>query len=207
MDIKNKGEIIMTLVEELRSKKSRDNRELLNRAADRIEELENTLEVDKTRIKLYRKEAYRYAHIDPTIAEKSMKVMLESWAHIPTRAHEHDAGCDLRTPHDVIVMPHSSAVVDTGVHIELPPNTVGMIKSKSGLNVRSGLVSEGVIDVGYTGSIVVKLYNHSDTPYGFKAGDKITQLVIMPILTPTFELVDEFAETARGNNGFGSSGK
>jgi dUTP pyrophosphatase len=97
--------------------------------------------------------------------------------------------------------------VDTGVHIELPPNTVGMIKSKSGLNVRSGLVSEGVIDVGYTGSIVVKLYNHSDTPYGFKAGDKITQLVIMPILTPSFVQVDEFEETARGNNGFGSSGK
>lgn len=136
-----------------------------------------------------------------------IKIKLEKWAYMPTRAHEHDAGCDLRTPHDVIIMPHSSAVVDTGVAIELPLNTVGMIKSKSGLNVRSGLLSEGVIDVGYTGSIVVKLYNHSDKPYGFKAGDKITQLVIMPILTPTFELVDEFEETERGSNGFGSSGR
>ena len=135
-----------------------------------------------------------------------MNIKLEKWAYMPERAHSTDAGADLRTPHDVIVMPHSSAVVDTGVHIELPPNTVGMIKSKSGLNVRAGLVSEGVIDVGYTGSIVVKLYNHSDKAYGFKAGDKITQLVIMPILTPTFELVDEFAETERGTNGFGSTG-
>ncbi len=135
-----------------------------------------------------------------------MKVKLEKWAYMPERAHATDAGADLRTPHDVIVMPHGSAVVDTGVHIELPPNTVGMVKSKSGLNVKHGITSEGVIDVGYTGNIVVKLYNHSDKPYGFKAGDKISQLVIMPILTPTFVQVDELEETDRGNNGFGSTG-
>ena len=136
-----------------------------------------------------------------------VKIKLEKWAYMPERAHDTDAGADLRTPHDVIVMPHSSAVVDTGVAIELPINTVGMIKSKSGLNVRSGLVSEGVIDVGYSGNIVVKLYNHSDKPYGFKAGDKITQLVIMPILTPTFEQVDSLEGGERGNQGFGSSGR
>ena len=135
-----------------------------------------------------------------------MKVKLEKWAYMPERAYPTDAGADLRTPHDVILMPRSSAVVDTGVHIELPPNTVGMLKSKSGLNVKHGITSEGVIDVGYTGSIAVKLYNHSDKAYGFKAGDKISQLVIMPILTPSFVEVDEFEETARGNNGFGSTG-
>lgn len=138
---------------------------------------------------------------------ETMNVKLEKWAYMPERAYPTDAGADLRTPHDVIVMPHGSAVVDTGVHIELPPNTVGMLKSKSGLNVKHGITSEGVIDVGYTGSIVVKLYNHSDKAYGFKAGDKISQLVIMPILTPSFVQVDEFEETERGNNGFGSSGK
>ena len=135
-----------------------------------------------------------------------MKVKLEKWAYMPERAHSTDAGADLRTPYDVVVMPRSSVVVDTGVAIELPPDTVGMIKSKSGLNIR-GIVSEGVVDVGYTGTIRVKLYNHSDHPYGFKAGDKITQLVIMPILTPTFEQVDELGETERGNGGFGSTGK
>jgi dUTP pyrophosphatase len=81
-----------------------------------------------------------------------------------------------------------------------------MLKSKSGLNVKHGITSEGVIDVGYTGSIAVKLYNNSDKAYGFKAGDKISQLVIMPILTPSFEQVEEFEETERGNNGFGSTG-
>lgn len=136
----------------------------------------------------------------------NIKIKLEKWAYMPERAYPTDAGADLRTPHDVIIMPRGSAVVDTGVHIELPPNTVGMLKSKSGLNVKHGITSEGVIDVGYTGSIAVKLYNNSDKAYGFKAGDKISQLVIMPILTPSFVQVEEFEETERGNNGFGSTG-
>ena len=136
-----------------------------------------------------------------------MRVKLEKWAYMPERAHTTDAGADLRSPHDEIVMPNKSVVIDTGVHIELPTNTVGMLKSKSGLNVKHGITSEGVIDVGYTGSIAVKLYNHSDKPYEVKAGDKISQLVIMPIFTPSFELVDELEETERGNGGFGSTGR
>lgn len=138
---------------------------------------------------------------------KEMKVKLDKGAYMPERAYATDAGADLRTPHDVTIMPRGSAVIDTGVHIELPPNTVGMLKSKSGLNVKHGITSEGVIDVGYTGSIRVKLYNLSDKPYEFKAGDKISQLVVMPILTPTFEQVEEFEATERGDNGFGSSGR
>ena len=136
-----------------------------------------------------------------------MKVKLDKGAYMPERAHTTDAGADLRTPHDVTVMAKGSVVIDTGVHIELPPNTVGMLKSKSGLNVKHGITSEGVIDVGYTGSIAVKLYNHSDKPYELKAGDKISQLVVMPILTPSFELVDDLEETERGNGGFGSTGR
>ena len=136
-----------------------------------------------------------------------MKIKLDKGAYMPERAHATDAGADLRTPHDVIVMPNDSVVIDTGVHIELPPNTVGMLKSKSGLNVKHGITSEGVIDVGYTGSIRVKLYNHSDKPCELKAGDKVSQLVVMPILIPTFELVDELEKTERGDGGFGSTGR
>ena len=136
-----------------------------------------------------------------------MKVKLDKGAYMPERAHSTDAGADLRTPHDVTVMPNDSVVTDTGVHIELPPNTVGMLKSKSGLNVKHGITSEGVIDVGYTGSIRVKLYNHSDKPCELKAGDKVSQLVVMPILIPSFELVDELEDTERGEKGFGSSGR
>lgn len=137
-----------------------------------------------------------------------MKIKLEPWAYMPERAHTTDAGADLRAPYNKTIMPKSSVVIDTGVHIELPPNTMGVLKSKSGLNVKHDITTvDGVIDVGYTGSIAVKLFNHSDKPYELKAGDKISQLVIVPILTPNFELVDELDETERGNGGFGSTGR
>lgn len=136
-----------------------------------------------------------------------MKVKLDQGAKMPTRAHATDAGLDLYARETQIVPAHSSRIFDTGVHIELPPNTVGMLKSKSGLNVKYGLTSEGVIDVGYVGSIKVKLYNHSNVGYGVREGDKISQLVIMPILTPELELVDELEDTERGAGGFGSSGR
>ena len=136
-----------------------------------------------------------------------MRIKLDDKAIMPTRAHETDAGLDLYSPVSVTIEPRGAVSVDTGVHIELPINTVGMIKSKSGLNVKHGITSEGVIDVGYTGSMVVKLYNHSEKPYTINAGDKISQLVVMPVFTPTLELVDELTETERGDGGFGSTGR
>ena len=70
-----------------------------------------------------------------------------------------------------------------------------------------GITSEGVVDEGYVGSIRVNLINHSDTPYVVNKGDKISQLVIIPILKPELEIVDSLKDTERGENGFGSSGK
>ena len=137
-----------------------------------------------------------------------MKVKLDEGAKMPTKAHETDAGFDIYSKEKQIVPAKESAIFDTGVHIELPPNTVGMLKSKSGLNVKHGIVSDGVIDVGYTGSIKVKLYNHSGYDYTVEAGDKISQLVILPLAdVASLELVDCLGETDRGENGFGSSGK
>ena len=136
-----------------------------------------------------------------------MKIMLEPDALMPTRAHPTDAGLDLYARETQVVPARESAKFDTGVHIELPPMTAGFLKSKSGLNVKHGITSEGVIDVGYTGSIVVKLYNNSGYDYTVNAGDKISQLVILPILTPELELVDSLEETERGNGGFGSTGR
>jgi len=136
-----------------------------------------------------------------------MKIMLDEGAKMPTRAHEADAGLDIYSRTTRVVLPRSGATFDTGVHVEIPHNCVGMLKSKSGLNVKHNLVSEGVIDEGFTGSLRVKLYNHSDMPYTVNEGDKISQLVIMPIEKPELEVVDKFEETERGNNGFGSSGK
>lgn len=136
-----------------------------------------------------------------------MKIVLDKGAIMPTRAHETDAGLDIYARERKLIRANSSAVFDTGVHVELPVGTVGMLKSKSGLNVKHGLTSEGVIDVGYTGSICVKLYNLSQTDYIVEVGDKISQLVILPILTPDLEQVESLEDTDRGNGGFGSTGR
>ena len=141
-----------------------------------------------------------------------MNVMLDEGAFLPTRAHDADAGLDLYTPEEfMLLMPSNDGIdsqtVDTGVHIEIPEGYVGMLKSKSGLNVNRGVITEGVIDAGYTGSIKVKLYNLGKDIQYFRRGDKITQLVILPIVTPALKLVDKFAETERGDNGFGSTGR
>lgn len=138
---------------------------------------------------------------------ETVKIVLDDGAFAPVRAHETDAGLDLRTPTEVTVPALGSVVIDTGVHVELPRFTAGFLKSKSGLNVKHGIVSEGVIDVGYTGSIRVKLYNHGNDDYTFNAGDKITQLVIIPVKIPKLELVSSLEETERGEGGFGSSGR
>ena len=143
-----------------------------------------------------------------------IKVKLDPGAIMPTRAHSTDAGLDLYSP-CVVVVPASragwnkagSVCIDTGVHIEIPAGYVGMIKSKSGLNVKHNITSEGVIDSGYTGSMVVKLYNHGLADITIQKGQKISQLVILPIITPDLELVDDLEETERGNGGFGSTGK
>lgn len=136
-----------------------------------------------------------------------MKIKLDPMAWIPERAYDTDAGLDLKSPINITVPARGSATIDTGVHIQLPPGTAGMLKSKSGLNVKHGLTSEGVIDEGYTGSIVVKLYNHTFDDYHVNIGDKISQLVVIPVLAPGLEFVDELDGGERGNNGFGSSGR
>lgn len=135
-----------------------------------------------------------------------MKVMLDPGAKMPTRAHETDAGYDLYSTEDVMILERGNHTFDTGVHVAIPVGYAGMIKSKSGLNVNQDITSEGVIDPDYTGSIRVKLYNNGDRPVRIRKEQKISQLVIMPIITPDLELTDSMEDTDRGNGGFGSTG-
>jgi dUTP pyrophosphatase len=135
-----------------------------------------------------------------------MKIKLDPGAMMPIRAHELDAGYDLFSCEDAWIEPGGSVVFDTGVHVAIPAGYVGMIKSKSGLNVKRGLLSEGVIDSGYTGSIAVKLHNHGEQAVRICEGQKISQLVLLPIITPELELVDSLEDTERGSGGFGSTG-
>lgn len=136
-----------------------------------------------------------------------MEIMLDNDAYMPSRSHDIDAGLDLRTPKAVTVPAYGSATVDTGVHVALPKGCAGLLVSKSGLNVRHDITSTGLIDEGYTGSIVVKLYNHGGGDYQLAAGDKITQLVVFPVVYESLEQVSVFNATERGDNGFGSTGR
>lgn len=136
-----------------------------------------------------------------------MKVMLEPGARLPERAYPSDAGLDIFSREEKIIMPGDSEVFDTGVHVELPEGTFMKLESKSGLNVKYGIVSHGgVIDQNYRGSIAVKLYNHGDKPYMIRKGQKIIQGIIQPFIAPELEQVDSLTETDRGSAGFGSTG-
>ena len=136
-----------------------------------------------------------------------MKVKLDKCAYAPVRTYNHDAGADLRTPERFILRAHSYKVIDTGTHFDVPVGYVGMVKSKSGLMCREGIVTDGVVDAGYSGSVRVCLFNHSGKHREFAKGEKIAQIIFMPIITPEFEQVDTINSGERGDNGFGSTGR
>ena len=134
-------------------------------------------------------------------------VVLDDGAKMPRREHETDAGADLFTPKSFTLPAHGEHTVDTGVHIELPPNSCAEVMPKSGLNVRHSIVGWGLVDEGYTGSIRVKLYNLGDKAYRFEAGEKIAQLVVRPVQYADFFSAERIRGGARGDAGFGSTGK
>ena len=137
-----------------------------------------------------------------------MKIKLDDGAFPPVRAHDTDAGLDLRAMRSLRVPAHGSALIGTGVHVQLPDGCCGILVSKSGLNTKHDLTSTGLIDEGYTGEIMVKLYNHGEDSYQIEAGDKISQLVVVPAQYVDVEIVDELDEnTDRGSYGFGSTGR
>ena len=136
-----------------------------------------------------------------------MNIILDNGAFMPEFAHKTDAGADLRSPVYAVVPARGNTVIDTGVHVEIPEGYTIFLKSKSGLNVKHNLIGEGVVDSGFSGSIRVKLYNLGDTDYQILRGDKIIQMVILPCAYCEFTQVEKFAETERGDGGFGSTGR
>lgn len=196
------------LANALRSTESRSKRALLDEAAERIEQLAGRkIKLEEENKWLRRRLEIAEEFVRQQARPEVLRVRLDEGAYLPERAHDTDAGLDLRTPVDAYVRAGGSTVIDTGVHIQLPPNTVGMLKSKSGLNTKDGIVSEGVIDEGYTGTILVKLYNHGTDAKQFARGDKITQLVVLPVLYVNVEQADEIQGGPRGDNGYGSTGR
>ncbi len=137
---------------------------------------------------------------------KNLKVKrLNESAKLPTRAHPTDAGLDLyalqHTLEDAVYL------VSTGISIAIPDGYVGLVWDKSGIVTNTGLhVVAGVIDSSYRGEVKVAIVNLSNKNRVIKVGQKIAQLLIVPIITPNVEEVKELDETDRGINGFGSTG-
>ncbi|MGL5077723.1 MAG: dUTP diphosphatase [Waterburya sp.] len=139
-----------------------------------------------------------------------MKIkLLSTNATAPTRAHATDAGLDLYAAVRTIIRPGKWACVPTNIAISVPLSYYGQIASRSGLATRKGLVVHngiGVIDSDYRGDVQVVLRNLSNVTQVVNIGDRIAQLLICPISLETVTVVDVLQDTARGLNGFGSTG-
>jgi dUTP pyrophosphatase len=129
---------------------------------------------------------------------------------VPFYAHPGDAGADLRSTEELVLAPGERASVGTGVSIALPDGHVGFVVPRSGLAFKHGLTivnAPGTIDAGYRGEIRVALLNtDAREPYRIVAGDRIAQLVILPVVRARFTAVEELPESVRGTGGFGSTG-
>ena len=138
---------------------------------------------------------------------------LRPQASLPARATQHSAGYDLRACVDepVTIPAGERITVPTGIAVDLEdPKLCGLIFGRSGLGIKYGIVpanAVGVIDADYRGEIMVGLQNHSRNNYIIQPGERIAQLVVVPILTPSVEECEELSYTDRGEGGFGSSGR
>ena len=136
-----------------------------------------------------------------------VKRLTES-SKLPYRGSEFSAGYDLYASESVVVKSKDRALVPTGIAISVPPGTYGRIAPRSGLAVKHGIdVGAGVIDEDFRSEIKVLLMNHGDADYKINIGDRIVQLIIEKISSPEVKEINELDYTARGNGGFGSTGR
>ena len=145
------------------------------------------------------------SRVGTTGGVQGLKIKLDKYAFMPVREHITDAGLDVKAIDDGIVRARSSALFHTGVHVQLPKGTAGLFVSKSGMMVNHGITSTGLVDEGYDGEVMVKLFNHGDKDYEIKRGDKIAQLVVMPVMYEPVEIVRKIDGGERGSAGFGST--
>lgn len=135
---------------------------------------------------------------------------LDSEAKLPVRQTSGSAGYDLYSLTSGVIDTQSRLLIPTGIAIKLPDDTVGLIKSRSGLSVREGLEhGSGVIDSDYSGHVQILLHNHGNEEFRFEKHTRVAQLLIVPILTPKIEEITEFIDekkNERGSDGFGSTG-
>ena len=137
---------------------------------------------------------------------------LDERAVLPTYGSVYSAGADLYALADeeIVILPGETKFVRTGLAMEIPVGYAGLIYARSGLASKRGLAPAnkvGVVDSDYRGEVMVALHNHSTVEQKIVPAERIAQLVITPVLAPVFEEVAELDETARGEGGFGSTGR
>ena len=132
---------------------------------------------------------------------------LDENATLPTRSFKHDSGLDLYASEDALVTYKHASVIPTGIAVNIPAGYEGQIRPRSGKSSKTNLrVILGTVDCGYNGEIAVIAETKGDGSYLVQKGEKIAQLVISPIITPSLEIVDQFnTQSDRGSNGFGST--
>ena len=139
-----------------------------------------------------------------------LKIVCPDKHLLPTRAHEHDAGLDLRcAEHFVPLAPGGRHLFDTGVKVAIPAGCVGLVHPRSGWAHKYGITvnnAPGTVDAGYTGTIKVNLINHGEETIFVDYGDRIAQLLIQRVELPEIEIVESLDSAARGTGGFGSTG-
>jgi dUTP pyrophosphatase len=123
------------------------------------------------------------------------------------KAHSVDAGYDILSSEDKKVSAGSRALISTGLRVAIPEGYVGIIKPRSGLSVKHSIdIGAGVVDSGYTGEVKVCFINNGKVPYHIKKGNKIAQMVVVPIYTEEVKRVASIEESERSEGGFNSSG-
>ena len=131
-------------------------------------------------------------------------------AHVPVYAHPGDAGADLVSTEQVRLAPGQRALIGTGVRIAIPDGYVAFVVPRSGLAAKHGITvvnSPGTVDAGYRGEIKVTLLNtDAAEAFDIAPGDRIAQLIVMPVSRATFLPVDALPDSVRGDGGFGSTG-
>ncbi|MDX6769456.1 MAG: dUTP diphosphatase [Elusimicrobiota bacterium] len=132
---------------------------------------------------------------------------LDPAAVLPTRAHADDAGLDLYGLEDLTLAAGQGQVVRTGVAVAVPAGHVGLVCDRSSLAKRGLKTAGGVIDAGYRGEVGVVMWNISGAAQALKKGERLAQLLIVPVATPAPVETEELGETARGAGGFGSTGR
>lgn len=137
---------------------------------------------------------------------------LNEKAIVPTYGSEFSAGADLYALSDeaITIEAGATVLVHTGIAMEIPTGYVGLVFARSGLATKKGLAPAnkvGVIDSDYRGEIMVALHNHSGEAKAIESGERIAQIVLVPFLSAEFSVVDELSDTARGEGGFGSTGR